>query len=181
MTIPRPTYRAPARWLHWSMAILILMMIPAGIVMVQDGISRSLQNGLFLFHKNVGVLLLVMAAVRLFYRWRSPPPPIPAHLPAWQARFASATHNILYTLIFVMPISGYIRVKAGGFPIETLDALGLPSLVPRSADLADLAKAVHFYGGRIMIGIVALHIGAAFYHAAIKRDGVFARMWPASG
>jgi cytochrome b561 len=42
------------------MALLVLAMIPAGFVMVQPDLDRSLQNALFVFHKNTGVLLLVL-------------------------------------------------------------------------------------------------------------------------
>lgn len=177
-TTPAQHYAAPARWLHWSMALLVVPMLVAGGLMVQDWISRPVQNSLFLFHKNVGVLLIILIAVRLFVRWRNPPPPEPDHLPAWQAKIASVTHVLLYVLLIVMPLAGYIRVRAGGFPIEALDALSLPALVPRSDELAQLAKMVHFYGGRLMLLLVLMHIGAALFHAIIKKDGIFARMWP---
>lgn len=174
-------YRAPARALHWIMALLVLLMIPAGLLMVQDWIGRPLQNTLFIFHKNVGVLILLLVTVRLIYRWLRPPAPLPNSLPAWQTRIAGATHAALYVLMFAMPVAGYVRVRAGGFPIETLDALGVPSLVPRSDALAETAKAAHYYGGLAIGAIVAMHIGAALYHGVLKRDGIFSRMWPPFG
>lgn len=159
------------------MALLVLMMIAAGTVMLQDGISRSLQNTLFIFHKNVGVVLLVLIVVRMAYRWRHAPPKEPPHLPQWQVKIAGATHFALYALLFIMPVAGYVRVRAGGFPIEWLDAMGLPTLVPRSDALAAFAKSTHYYGSWAIALLVAMHISAALYHALIKRDGVFSRMW----
>src|SRR6056297_2430023 len=131
----RHGYSRPARVLHWLMAGLVLLTIPAGLVMVQQGLDRSLQNTLFIFHKNVGVLLLLLLLLRLVWRWWRPPPPVPASLPQWQARIAGLTHGALYVLLFIVPVAGYIRVKAGGFPVESLDALGVPALVPRSEAL----------------------------------------------
>ena len=171
------TYKTGARWLHWSMALLVLAMIPVGFLMIQDGLSRTVQNNLFIFHKNVGVLLLVLIVVRIVYRAVNPPPPKPAHLPAWQARIASLSHGALYALLVVMPLAGYVRVRAGGFPIEALDALGIPVLVPKSDALAGFAKTVHFYGSWAIAALVALHIAAALHHALVKRDGIFSRMW----
>jgi cytochrome b561 len=159
------------------MALLVLAMIPAGFVMIQEGLGRTLQNNLFIFHKNVGVLLLVLIAVRIVYRALNPPPPKPAHLPAWQARAASLSHGVLYVLLVAMPVAGYVRVRAGGFPIEALDALGIPALVSKSDAVAGFAKAVHFYGAWAIAALVALHIAAALQHGLIKRDGVFSRMW----
>ncbi|MEO1079516.1 MAG: cytochrome b/b6 domain-containing protein [Pseudomonadota bacterium] len=174
-------YRTPARLLHWVMALLILLTVPAGLIMVQSGIGRSLQNALFIYHKNVGVLLLMLVVLRLFVRWRNPPPPRTGAIPLWQERIAVTTHRLLYALLLVLPIAGYIRVRAGGFPIESLDALGVPLLVPLSDELADSAKALHRLAGLALIPLVALHVGAALYHGMIKRDGVFARMWPPLG
>jgi len=178
MTRQTPSYRKPARWLHWSMAVLVIAAIPVGRFMVQDGLSRPLQNTLFITHKNVGVLLLVLITLRILYRWLNPPPPRPEGLAPWQARASEIMHKLLYASLVVMPLSGYIRVRAGGFPIESLDLLGIPSLVPRSDALADIAKAVHFYASWIILALILVHIAAALQHRFITRDGVFARMWP---
>lgn len=171
-------YRLPARILHWLTAVLVLAMIPAGLVMVQPGLERSLQNGLFIFHKNVGVLLLLLVLLRALYRWRNPPAPLPQGTPRWQVRAAGASHALLYGLLVLLPVAGYVRVKAGGFPIESLDALGLPSLVPRSDALAEVAKTIHYGAGLAIAALIALHIAAAAHHGVLRRDGVFSRMWP---
>lgn len=171
-------YRTPARLLHWGMAILVLATVPAGFVMVQEGLDRATQNALFIFHKNVGVLLLLLILVRLAYRATHPAPPLPPGLPRWQALAARGTHVALYALLLVMPIAGYVRVRAGGFPIEALDAMGAPSLVPRSDALAEVAKTVHFYGALAIAAVIALHVGAALQHGIVRKDGVFSRMWP---
>jgi cytochrome b561 len=174
-------YRWPARLIHWTMALLVLATIPAGLVMVQPGLDRALQNTLFVFHKNIGVVLLVLILIRIAYRAGHPPAPLPADIPVWQQRIAGLSHGALYTLLLVMPVVGYIRVKAGGFPIESLDALGVPSLVPRSDALAEVAKSVHYFGGMAIAALIAMHIGAAAFHGIIRRDGVFSRIWPPVG
>lgn len=177
----RASYSAPARALHWLMAALILLSLPAGWLMVQDGIGRDLRNALFIYHKNAGVLLLLLVALRLAWRWLRPPPAQPVHLPAWQARAARYSHAALYALMFAVPLAGYIRVRAGGFPIETLDALGIGTLVPRSDALAGVAKTVHYGAGLAIAALIALHVAAALRHGLVQRDGVFSRMWPPVG
>lgn len=181
MADPDTGYRRPARLLHWTMAALVLATIPAGFVMVQDGLDRTLQNTLFIFHKNVGVLLLLLVLIRIAYRRRHPPAALPADVPGWQRRIAGLSHAALYTLLLVMPVAGYVRVKAGGFPIEALDALGVPALVVRSDAVAGVAKSIHYFGGIAIAGLIALHVGAAAYHGVVRRDGVFTRMWPPFG
>ena len=171
-------YSNGQRSLHWIMAILILPMIVVGFVMVQQGLPRGLQNSMFILHKNIGVVVLILAAIRIALRLRRSPPSLSDSLPAWQRRAAHASHGLLYVLILVMPLSGYIRVRAGGFPIEALDRLGLPTLVPRSDALANAAKLVHEVGAYAIAALLVLHIAAALQHALILRDGTWARIWP---
>ena len=174
-------YRVPARLIHWTMAVLVLGMIAVGFLMVRDGLSRPFQNFLFISHKNIGTLLLILIFVRLIYRWRNPPVLTPVPMPKAQQMAAHATHIGLYALLLIMPLAGYVRVRAGGFPIEALDAMGIPAFVPRSEALAEFAKSVHFYGAYAIAILVAMHIGAAAYHGLVRKDGIFSRMWPPVG
>ena len=130
MTAYSPTaaggYTTASRWLHWITALLVLATIPAGVVMVTEGISRPLQNSLFIFHKNVGVIILLLVIARLAMRLVTSPGPLPDSVPPWQRRAAAVSHGALYLLLIVMAVSGYVRVVAGGFPLEMLDAIGAP-------------------------------------------------------
>ncbi|MEO1154229.1 MAG: cytochrome b/b6 domain-containing protein, partial [Pseudomonadota bacterium] len=92
-------YRGPARLIHWTMAVLILAMIPVGVLMTQQGLDRSLQNSLYIFHKNVGVLLLILIVIRILYRLFNTPAPLPDDIPDWQHRIAGLSHFALYTLL----------------------------------------------------------------------------------
>lgn len=174
-------YSNVSRLLHWGMALLILTMLPVGFLMVQPGIERSIQNALFVYHKNLGVVLLLLIILRVVWRLQNPAPPLPSTVSPGQAFAAHISHLGLYVLMIVVPLAGYIRVRAGGFPIEALDALGAPALVPRSDALAELAKSVHYAGGVALAVLVAVHIGAAMHHGLIKRDGIFQRIWPPLG
>ncbi|MDT8857862.1 cytochrome b [Paracoccaceae bacterium Fryx2] len=176
-----PAYRPTARALHWMVAILLLATIPAGAVMVQEGLPRWLQNTLFIFHKNIGVVILFLVVLRLAFRATFPPPPMPDSVPTLQQKIARLTHAILYVLLIVMAVSGYVRVTAGGFPLEALDALMVPRPLPKSDAVAEVAKSIHFYTRFALIGVILLHILAALFHGFVRKDGVFSRMWPSSG
>jgi hypothetical protein len=77
-----------------------------------------------------------------------------------------------------MPVAGYIRVKAGGFPIETLDAMGVPSLVPRSDALAETAKTIHYLRRDRHCRADRAACRGCRLSRHVRRDGVFSRMWP---
>lgn len=179
MSAQYPTaYRPAARALHWISALLVLATFPAGVIMLQEGLSRPLQNSLFMFHKNIGVVILLLVLARIAYRIANPPPPLPASVSTTQARIAGAVHVLLYTLLIVMAVSGYIRVVAGGFPLEVWDAIGVPRLVGKSKELAEQAKAIHGTARFGLFALILAHVGAALYHGLIRKDGVFSRMWP---
>lgn len=178
MPAPMPAYRSFARAMHWISALLVLLAVPAGWAMLHAGLTRPWQDALFVFHKNIGVVILVLVIVRVLYRAANPPPPLPAFVPHWQAEVAHATHVLMYALLVVMAVSGYVRVVAGGFPLEGLDALGVPRLVPKDAEVAAVAKAVHASARVPLVVLILMHLGAAALHGIVKRDGVVARMWP---
>jgi len=179
--VSKAAYRPLARALHWIVALIVFAMIPAGVVMLTPGLDRPTQNLLFMFHKNMGVVVLLLVLWRLVYRAMNPAPPLPSSISPLQARVAGATHLLLYVALLVMAISGYVRVAAGGFPLEFWDAIGVPRLVPKSETLAATAKAIHANARFVLVALILAHVGAALYHLLVKRDGVFARMWPSAG
>lgn len=165
-------------WLHWLIAVPILLMIPTGLMMTRDDLPRETRDILFLFHKNAGTILLVAIAARVLHRIRTRPPALPPSMPALQRHAARISHLGLYLLMIVLPVSGFLRVRAGGFPIEMLGLSGAGRLIPRSDALADLASQVHGLAGRALIVLLALHLTAAAYHGLILRDGVMRRILP---
>jgi cytochrome b561 len=175
---PATAYRPAARALHWISALLVLATFPAGVIMLQEGLSRPLQNSLFMFHKNIGVVILLLVLARIAYRLANPPPPLPASVSATQARIAGAVHWLLYLFLIIMAVSGYVRVVAGGFPLEVWDAMGVPRLVAKSEELASQAKAIHATARFALFALILAHISAALYHGVVRKDGVLSRMWP---
>lgn len=178
MTTSPAGYKPTARLIHWIVAIMVLAMLPIGGIMTQEGLARGTQNTLYILHKNGGVIILLLMILRLIYRLVNPPPPLPASIAPWQAKIAGLTHVLLYVMLFFMAVTGLVRVQAGGFPIEMLNALGIPPIIPRNETVEGIAKTAHFYGRFVLIAVVLAHIGAALQHALIKKDGVFGRIWP---
>ena len=170
-------YGTVARLFHWTTVLLILVMIPVGILMTQD-IPRPLQDRLFVLHKGLGPLVLVVVLARLAWRAFHAPTPLPPSVPPLQARLAGLVHAGLYFFLILQAVSGYVRVTTGGFPIEALRALGIPPLLPVAKGVGEVASTVHSLSVVALIVLIAMHVGAAAFHGIVKRDGVFSRMWP---
>lgn len=170
-------YGVVSRIFHWLTVLLVAVMLPVGVMMTQE-IPRSIQNPLFVLHKGLGVVALLVVALRLAWRAANPPPAPPADLAPLQRRAAALVHFGLYAILLTMAISGYVRVTAGGFPIELLNALGIPPLLAKDEALATAAKAVHATAAWALAGLILVHVAAALHHAVVRQDGVFSRMWP---
>ncbi len=172
-----PRYTAPAIALHWTIAVLILGLIPLGLYMT--GLQLSiLKIRLFAWHKWLGLTVLALAVARLAWRAGHAPPPLPGAIPAWQRAIAAGLHHLLYVLMFVIPLTGWATSSAAGVQVVWWGVLPLPNLLAKNDALAHVLGTVHSLLNDALIGLVALHVAAALKHHIIDRDGVLTRMLP---
>jgi cytochrome b561 len=136
---------------------------------------------IFILHKGMGVVLLVLILGRIAWRLTHRPPAFPDYMPPLEQRMAHSTHIAIYVLLVTMVVSGYVRTVGDDFPIELLDALGVPPLIPTMPDVAAVMLVVHQFAVIGLIGLVAVHISAVMMHHLIQRHGTLRRMWPPWG
>jgi cytochrome b561 len=173
-------YGTVARLLHWAIALLLLLQIPAGIAMVSEPLT-AWTAPVYIFHKGSGAVLLVLVLGRAAWRLTHRPPAFPDYMPALEQRIANATHVAIYVVLVVMVVSGYVHVIGGGYPIEMLDAIGIPPLIPNVPRLASAVLPVHQFGAFVLVALVAVHVAAVMRHHMIERNPVLRRMWPPVG
>lgn len=193
----RSRYSAIAILLHWSIALGIVLMIPLGWWMA-DHLSDPTQAArvfkAFQLHKSIGLTILVLSVIRLAWRLMHRFPELPADMPGWEKAAARISHILLYAVILIMPITGWIYVSAGWntdmnmpFPVPTF-WFGLfqwphiPGLADATnatrASVAGGAMAVHSTLAWGAILLVVIHAAAAIKHHIFDRDDVLARMVP---
>ena len=171
-------YGTVTRLFHWVTAVLVAVQVGAGIAMTTEAIA-ALNDALFILHKGLGCVFLPLMGLRLAWKLAHPVAPLPPGTPAPQRRLAALTHNALYALLFILPVSGYVRTVGDGYPIEMLDALGIPPLVSGIPDVARVMMVIHAAAAYLLAALVAAHLAAAVHHGLSERDGVLARIWPA--
>ena len=174
-------YTATAIVLHWLLAGVVLGLFGMGLYMADLPFSpQRLQ--LYNWHKWAGVCFLILSVLRLLWRLVNRPPALPAEvsqaMPAWQTRAYHATHHLLYGLFFAVPVAGWAYSSAAGFPIVLFGQLPLPDLLAVNKDLAEQIKPLHELLAFALVGLAALHVGAALKHHWLDRDGLLLRMWP---
>ena len=168
-------FGGPARLLHWSMAVLILAILFIGVAMVA---SLADYGTLVALHRPLGLLILVLAVLRLANRWRRPPPPLPADLPPWQLWAAHVSHIALYGLMLAMPLVGWAMLSAARIPVAVIGPLVLPPILPQSPMLYARLRELHTVLAYGLFGLILAHLGAALLHGLIRQDGVCSSMAP---
>lgn len=166
--------------LHWITALAVLGLLGIGLWMV--GLPFGLLKlKVYAWHKWIGLAVLALTMARLLWRWRHPPPALPGSVRDWERRLAPVAHLTLFGLLLAMPLSGWLMNSAAGVGLYWFGYIPMPDLVPRDPDLFATLRTVHKILSRLLIAMVALHVGAVIYHDVLRRDGVFRRMWPTGG
>jgi cytochrome b561 len=170
-------YTGTAKILHWLVVVLLIAQFIFAWTMPHIGRDTPVTT-LISLHFTFGIIILAVAIVRLGARLiQGEPEPVATLLP-WERRVSSIVYWLLYILLFVVPILGWINASWRGMPI-VMFGLELPQLVAKRAAgwswTGDVHGLLAEYG---MLALVGLHVAAALYHYFIRRDGVLQRMLP---
>jgi cytochrome b561 len=129
-------------------------------------------------HKSIGITILILALLRLVWRFFGAVPADPPRAPRWQTLLAHGTHYLLYVLLFAIPFSGWLMSSARNFSVSWFGLVTLPDLIaPNKAAYSFLHEA-HEFMGDVLMYVAILHAVAALKHHFIDRDNVLRRMLP---
>jgi cytochrome b561/polyisoprenoid-binding protein YceI len=180
-------YPAMAKSLHWLIALLIFVQFPLAWVM--DDIPNLIQKfAAFNWHKSLGLTVLALMVIRLFWRLLYKAPALPASMPVYERAAAKLGHLGLYSTIILMTLSGWALISVSNKPSILFQVTPIP-LLPWLSELpADQKKEyvkvfeqAHAVLGYALLVLIAAHIAAALRHAIVLRDGIFSRMLPRLG
>ena len=169
-------YSGAAIALHWLTAALIVVNFALGLTMVPLPISpRKLEW--YLWHKSIGATVFLLTCARLAWRGYHPAPQAVA-MPPWQRRSAAAAHAMLYVLMLIVPLSGWIYSSSTGVQVLYLGLFPLPDLVQKDRALAAVLRATHLTLNFALFALICVHVAAALKHHFSDRDTVLTRMLP---
>lgn len=173
-------YGAIAIVLHWTMALLVIGLTVLGLYMVTlpDAGFDTTKIVLILYHKELGMLVLVLLVPRLAWRVTQVLPQLAVSLPDWQKIAARFVHLSFYALMFALPITGWLMSSAAGIPVSLLGLYTLPDLVGHNDLLFQQLIDVHKYLGYALVCCIAMHMGAALWHHFARKDDTLRKMLP---
>ena len=166
---------------HWITVALVLFQAYLGF---RFGLSEPgpARDDVFIWHKTMGVIILLLTLARLFYRWRNPPPPFPPELPTWERIAAVWNHRLFYILLIAMPIVGLVAVSgyANGPTTPLLGGIEIPVIPGVSRETGDVAGEMHEIAAFLLVALILMHAGAALKHQFVDRWRGSTRMPPFS-
>lgn len=182
-------YSAVAVALHWLVAIGIIYNLWNGLWF--DDLEAAHPDKLRAaveFHKSVGITVIGLVALRILWKVGHPAPkPMPSLKP-WERKLSVGTHHLLYLLMAVVPLAGWLHDSA--WKAAAAHPLVLYGVVPwfrlpLFGGLNDAGKdywhglfgGVHTFTAYALIGLLALHIAGALKHQFLDGQAQFRRMW----
>lgn len=170
-------YATSAIVLHWAIAALLLFQVSLGW-RLEDLPAGTARFAGYQFHKSVGFLILALSLARLAIRLVAKRPPAAEGTPAVKL-LVKVVHVLLYAVMIVGPLSGWIMVSASKIRMQTMvfGQLPVPNL-PVGAGWHEGAEVIHGALGLVTVALFVLHVAGALRHH-IAGDDLIGRMIPA--
>lgn len=160
--------------IHWLSAVLVIGLFALGYWMLTLSYYDSWYRLGPWWHKSFGITLLLLTLVRVVWKFLNPKPqPLGAK---WEQRAAAIGHGLIYALLFVTMISGYLISTADGRGISVFDWFEVPALITSIPNQEDIAGVVHWYTALALVILAAGHGLAALKHHFVNRDATLKRM-----
>lgn len=177
-----PGYHSFTKLLHWSMFALFTIMFVLGFGLMGGDESSTAFGAewdtIFDWHATLGLVVLVLAVVRVGWRRRSALPPWAPGLSVREQQLAHRTEQVMYLVMFVKPISGYVLAGAAGHEIDLFGVVGFGNPFGTNGVVNDIALAFHILSGVAFLIVWVIHVGQVVRHQFVKRDGLLERMLP---
>ncbi len=164
-----------ARVLHWLMAALLLAMLFIGVTMVT---TLGSYHTLLAIHRPLGILILLLAVIRLATRILTRTPALPPTMSRGERFVAGASEILMYGLFLALPLIGWGMLSAGHYPIVMFGSVHLPPILPAEPELYATLREAHTILAYLLFLAFLAHLGAVLFHTLILRDHLLNRMVP---
>jgi cytochrome b561 len=170
---------------HWITAVAVFGLFALGLWMVELNYYSPWYQKAPELHRSVGILLAALVVWRLIWRsFNEQPQSLPNHRP-WEKHIAKAMHLLLYLLLFVMFISGYLITTGEGDPLYVFGWIAVPAVISGGEigvrNLQDLAGDIHEIAAYTLVALATLHALAALKHHFVDKDPTLVRMFGKAG
>jgi cytochrome b561 len=172
----RTQYDSTAKVLHWLVVALLLAQYLIGWLM--PDIHRGMKPGdAMTWHISVGIVILALIVLRLIWRLTHRVAP-ESSLEPWQRAGAEAVHWLLYVLVLLTTISGWLFASFRGWSISFFFLAPMPML---SSENTTALRAINHWHQKFewtLLILIGVHVLAALMNLLFYRNRVMQRMLP---
>ncbi len=169
-------YGAMGKLFHWVNAILIIALLVLGWYMVRLSYYDPGYNVSLAWHKALGMLVLGVVTGKTVWLLVSRPTVDRSSLRRFEQVAAKWTHRLLYSMMVLIPLSGYLVSTSAGRGIDVWGMFTVPALLAITEPWLAYAIAIHYYCSYAAAIMIALHAAAALKHHFVDRDDTLKRM-----
>ena len=168
-------YGIPAITLHWTLAVLIAGTAALGSYMTS--IETELGSAKYFdIHKSIGIVITALVFLRVVWRLTHAPAKLPSSVASWQVRLAHITEALLFALMVVVPLTGYLGASYTKAGVQFF-GVAIPTWAVPEQATAEQLLGIHSILVGVLLSLIALHVAGALVHAFWYKDTVFRRMW----
>ncbi len=171
----QPTsYTRTAVLLHWLMALLLVVTFAIGVY--STTLTGPARLGQIFNHKALATVFMVLLLLRLVWRFINKPPAYPDSMPPMMRTAAHAGHWLLYVLMIIVPLNGWLASSAFGYPVMLAGVIQLPMLLAKDPELGKTLIGLHQPLAYLLAAVISAHVIAAMWHHYAAKDGITKRM-----
>ena len=165
------------KWLHWSMAILVMLMLFAAVGFA-PGMPQSEHMEMLTGHSSIGTLVSILLIMRVAKRFVKRDPQPMQNIAHWQKLASKVVQLGLYFSLVFVPVTGYLTARFHELPVMVFGAFNLNQAGSQgfNQETFEMIRLAHELGTKMIMILLVLHIGGALYHRFVKKDDVLASM-----
>jgi cytochrome b561 len=178
--INEPSYGTFAKFLHWAMALMVIVLVIVGSYMAGLDKEDPSKMQIMGMHKSFGAIFMMLAIVRIIWSRMNNSPKLPTVLATWEKVLSTTVTGALYLLMLAIPFSGFAMTNLFGYPVSLFGVIDLPIIFSKNPEMGMIAKEAH---GLLVFGLllaIFAHVAGALKHRFLDAPeaDVLPRMLP---
>lgn len=174
-------YNGVAMIIHWltAFAVIALWRIAESAEEAEHANMEAEHIALIVQHKALGITVLALTLLRIFWKLGHPAPALPSTMAKWEVAVFKVLHFAFYVLLLGLPLAGWAASSFADYPISMWGAFEVPLFpVEVNKELARAIMSLHKTGGEAIIILMFIHILAALKHTFVTKTGGIWKMLP---
>ncbi len=170
-------YGATAKWLHWLVTFIVIVMLIFGPGL--EDLPLDEREQVIMVHSGLGTLVLILMLIRWPWRLTHDVPDPAATMGALQTRLSKIMHWSFYVLLVLQPVLGILQAMyITEYEVVAFGQIAYSSIAVDNEQMAGIFHIAHSVNAKLLTVLVLVHFAAALYQHFWQKDDVLRRRLP---